>query len=244
MLKRSKSLLFVAVVMIVTACIFVGCSSSQKPLPSQPSIPSPGTTETTPGAGTGGQSLSIIKAPDTGSNMDMAKTISQQLSVIEGVKRSAVLIDGNAAVVGVQFSDGTGKAATTALQSLGNTNAMPGTNTSMPRGNVGITAGRDAGLPGTQQQVEQTNPINPASPNSTAQYNAMIKGQTGTAQNQVTNDIKTLIANKVKIIDPNITKVLVSTDIGMVDKMQKVSDVLTKDMKDITNKIQAGGGVR
>lgn len=243
MFKSSKIYLLTAVMVIVTAIIFAGCSQSQKPLPSQPSTPSPGTTETTPGnnSGTGGQSLSTIQAPSTESGMDMAKKITQRMTAIAGIKRTAVLIDGKTAIVGVNFTDGTGKVATTALKGATTPSPMPGTNSTMAPGNVGITAGRETGLPGTQTQV---NPTNPASPNSAIQYNTMIKGQTGTVQNQVSNDLKTLIANRVKAIDPNISKVLVTTDIVMVDKMQRLSDVLNKDMRDIKNKIQAGGGVR
>lgn len=54
-------------------------------------------------------------------------------------------------------------------------------------------------------------------------------------------DMMSTVTNAVKIADPNIGRVLISTDKGIIDRIERLSNTLSVEMTDIMNRMGAAG---
>lgn len=231
--KGRKNIIYL--VLLLTLILIVALASYtmlRKPAPNNQSPlnqtnPNQGQTGALPNQFTapGGQNLSNPGA-GIGNNLGIgtnisdvqrAKRISQQIMTLGNIKRVPVVIDGDRAIVGLQLIDNSNQGISKMISTIQNPNVRV---TPSPD-NLGITGGKVPGTPGTSVQITPGNqPV------------------------QNTTDIKTVIAQRIKAIDPTVKNVLITTDTSIVSRLQRLSDTLSKELNDVSSRIQAKEGLR
>lgn len=218
-MKSNKIVLFLIIgLLVVTSAILASRNAQNKPLPQQPNQ-NQGQNEFLPNQtpGLGGQSLSLPGSNQSNGDMQRAGKLSQQIVAIGNIKRAPVIVDGNRAIVGIELVDDTSNGINNMAKSLQNRN----TNTVPSPDNTGINNGMVPGIPDTSIKL---------SPNNDANANNM--------------DVKGLIEQRVRAIDPGVTNVLVTTDNKMIDRIQNLNSSVSKETEDIVNKLQNAKQVR
>lgn len=218
LIKKFRIVNCVIISITIMTLMLAGCTISQKPLTDQTN-PNQGQNEGQQGQtqtpGTGGQALSTPGVMVLNSDVERAKRISQQIIALGNVKKAPVVIDGKRCMVGLQLTDNTPAGINSMINTINNQK-----NTVISSPDItGITSAKEPGTPGTGLKIV---------PNNTAQENV---------------DIKDVIAQRVRTIDPSITQVFVVTDSTMIGRLQRLSNVMTTEINDIANKVKPIGEI-